>query len=136
MAQHGTVGAAVDLSQRFGVSAGFGARLNASAERLDPHRDGRTATATARLATDWRAEPRRRLSSSSSSTAVQSQPSVPAFSMLGDAVPDRTRSTRINLNDQPWSLPDAFDATHRLAAFRPHPGRWLALDRPAGTQHV
>src|SRR6516225_8721870 len=53
--QNGTVGAAADLSQRFGAQRQFGARLNLSATRLDPnYRDDKGHRSTASLATDWR----------------------------------------------------------------------------------
>jgi iron complex outermembrane receptor protein len=40
----------------------------------------------------------------------RSQPSVPGFSLLGDAVP-AVADPKLNLNNQPWSLPVVFDAT-------------------------
>ena len=104
--QNGTVGAAVDLSQRFGADRAFGARLNASADRLDPnYRDARGHRENVSLATDWRLDADHLLELEFEHN-VQSQPSVPAFSMLGDVVPDpHSIDPHINLNDQPWSLP-------------------------------
>ncbi len=104
--QNGTVGAAIDLSQRFGVDRAFGARLNVSADRLDPnYRDARGHRENVALATDWRIDADHKLEFEFEHN-VQSQPSVPAFSMLGDIVPDpHSIDPHINLNDQPWSLP-------------------------------
>jgi len=104
--QNGTVGAAVDLSQRFGADRAFGARVNASADRLDPnYRDARGHRENLALATDWRLDADHTLEFEFEHN-VQSQPSVPAFSMLGDVVPDpHSIDAHINLNNQPWSLP-------------------------------
>jgi iron complex outermembrane recepter protein len=104
--QNGTVGAAVDLSQRFGADRAFGARINASADRLDPnYRDARGHRENLALATDWRIDANHTLEFEVEHN-VQSQPSVPAFSMLGDVVPDpHSIDPHINLNNQPWSLP-------------------------------
>jgi len=104
--QNGTVGAAVDLSQRFGADRAFGARVNASADRLDPnYRDARGHRENLALATDWRLDADHTLEFEFEHN-VQSQPSVPAFSMLGDVVPDaHSIDPHINLNNQPWSLP-------------------------------
>ena len=104
--QNGTVGAAVDLSQRFGADRAFGARVNASADRLDPnYRDARGHRENLALATDWRLDADHTLEFEIEHN-VQSQPSVPAFSMLGDVVPDaHSIDPHINLNNQPWSLP-------------------------------
>jgi iron complex outermembrane receptor protein len=104
--QNGTVGAAIDLSQRFGTDRAFGARLNVSADRLDPNfRDAKGHRENLALATDWRIDADHTLEFEFEHN-VQSQPSVPAFSMLGDVVPDpHSIDPHINLNDQPWSLP-------------------------------
>ena len=104
--QSGTLGAAVDLSQRFGVDRAFGVRFNVSADRLDPnYRDDKGHRENVALATDWRIADGSLLELEFEHN-VQSQPSVPAFSMLGDVVPDpHSIDPHINLNDQPWSLP-------------------------------
>ena len=104
--QDGTVGTAIDLSQRFGVDRAFGARLNASVDRLDPNfRDTKGHRENLALATDWRIDGDRKLELEVEHN-VQSQPSMQAFSMLGDVVPDpHAIDPHINLNDQPWSLP-------------------------------
>ena len=104
--QPGSLGIAADLSQRFGERRQFGARVNLSADRFDPQaRDARGHAQTASIATDWRPDADHLLELEFEHN-VQSQPSVPAFSMLGPVVPDpHAIDPRINLNDQPWSLP-------------------------------
>ncbi len=104
--QTGTLEVAADLGQRFGDRRQFGARVNLSADRFDPNvRDARGHAQTASLATDWRPDADHLLELEFEHN-VQSQPSVPAFSMLGPVVPDpHSIDPHINLNDQPWSLP-------------------------------
>ena len=104
--QDGSVAAAVDLSQRFGADRQFGARLNVSAAHLDPNvRDAKGHRQTASIATDWRID-RDHLLEFEFEHSLQSQPSVPGFSMLGEVLPDpHSIDPRLNLNDQPWSLP-------------------------------
>ena len=104
--QNGTVGAAADLSQRFGDQRQFGARLNLSATRLDPnYRDDKGHRSLAALATDWRIADGSLLELEFEHS-LQSQPSVPAFSTFAGVVPDpHSIDPHINLNDQPWSLP-------------------------------
>jgi iron complex outermembrane receptor protein len=108
--QTGSVLGAVDLSQRFGTDGAFGVRLNAAAEHLDPRlRDARGNRQLFALAGDWRL---------GSGTVIEaevershrSQPSQPAFSLLGDGVPAPV-DPLINLNNQPWSQPVVFDGT-------------------------
>jgi len=108
--ERGSVAASVDLSQRFGIDGAFGVRLNAGAEHLDPQVRNTTGNRNViALAGDWRA---------SAATLVEaevehshrSQPSVPGFSLLGEAVP-AVPDPRLSLNNQPWSLPNVFDAT-------------------------
>ncbi len=104
--QPGTLGVAADLSQRFGERRQFGARVNLSADRFDPNvRDARGHARTASIATDWRPDADHLLEFEFEHN-VQSEPSVPAFSMLGPVVPDpHSIDPHVNLNDQPWSLP-------------------------------
>jgi len=104
--QTGTVGAAADLSQRFGDQRQFGARLNLAATRLDPNfRDDKGHRSLASLATDWRIA-EGSLLELEFEHSLQSQPSVPAFSTFAGVVPDpHTIDPHVNLNDQPWSLP-------------------------------
>ena len=108
--QPGTVIGAVDLSQRFGPDQAFGVRLNAAAAHLDPMlHNAKGERQLASVAADWRL---------SSDTLIEaevewshrSQPSQPAFSMLGNVVP-APGDPRLSLNNQPWSLPVVFDGT-------------------------
>ena len=110
--EDGTLGAAADLSQRFGADRAFGLRLNAFAENLDPPvRDARGQRRQFALAGDWRLAAASVLEAEVD-WARQRQPSVPGFSLLGDRVPDPASiDPRINLNNQPWSTPSVFDGT-------------------------
>jgi iron complex outermembrane receptor protein len=100
---------AADLTQRFGAEGAFGARLNLAYEDLQPQlRNADGERRLAALATEWRA---------GADTLVEfevehshrSQPSQPAFSLLGDRVPEPV-DPRLNLNNQPWSQPVVMDA--------------------------
>ncbi|WP_280154900.1 TonB-dependent siderophore receptor [Piscinibacter sp. XHJ-5] len=111
--QKGSLLAAVDLSQRFGD---FGLRLNAAAERLDPHvRDARGERTLLALAGEWRLAPGTLLEAEVE-TSHRRQPSVPGFSLIGAMVP-APPDPRINLNNQPWSLPVVFDGTNASLRF-------------------
>jgi iron complex outermembrane receptor protein len=108
--QAGSVTGAVDLSQRFGVEQAFGVRLNAAAAHLDPLvRSSQGERHLFALAADWHVSPDTLLEAEVE-TSQRSQPSQPGFSMLGNIVP-APGDPRINLNNQPWSLPVVFDAT-------------------------
>ena len=106
----GTVIGAVDLSQRFGTDQAFGVRLNAAAAHLDPMvRNAKGERQLAAVAADWRLSPDTLLEAEVE-WSHRSQPSQPAFSMLGNSVP-APGDPRLSLNNQPWSLPVVFDAT-------------------------
>ena len=101
--QDGSFGAAVDVGRRQG---GLGWRINASAERLDPTtRDSRGQRALVAAAVEAQ------LNASSLLEAEfewsrQSQPSTPGLSLLGNQLPSANSiDPRINLNNQPWTLP-------------------------------
>jgi iron complex outermembrane recepter protein len=104
--------AAADINRRFGTDDAGGVRLNIAAERLDPLiRDAKGHRYLAALAGEWRL-PGGGLLEAEAETSHQSQPSVPAFSLLGNSLPDAsTIDPRTNLNNQAWSLPVIFDAT-------------------------
>ena len=107
--QPGSVTGSVDLSQRFGVGQVFGVRVNAAAAHIDPL--VRSAVGNRNLfalAADWRLTPDSLLEVEFE-TSHHAQPSVPGFSLLGANVP-APADARINLNNQPWSLPVVFDA--------------------------
>jgi len=106
----GSVLGSVDIGQRFGVGDAFGLRLNAGAEHIDPIvRNAKGSRNVLALAGDWRAT-KQTLVEAEVETSHRSQPSVPGFSLLGDRVP-AVADPRLNLNNQPWSLPVVFDAT-------------------------
>lgn len=98
-----SLGLALDVGRR---TAGFGWRLNADIEHLDPltrNADGQrrmlALAVEAQLASGSLLEAEVELSR-------QSQPSTPGFSLLGNALPNaRSIDPRTNLNNQPWSLP-------------------------------
>ena len=107
--QAGSVTGAVDLSQRFGVGQAFGVRLNAAAAHFDPQTHSAEGNRHLfALAADWRISADSLLEAEVE-TSHRSQPSVPGFSLLGNNVPSPS-DPRINLNNQPWSLPVVFDA--------------------------
>jgi iron complex outermembrane receptor protein len=107
--QSGSIGATADI----GDSAGpFGWRVNLASESLRPQT--RSADGSRRLAAaavEWRLSPASLLEAEVE-FSHQTQPSVPGFSLLGSVVPDaRATDPRINLNNQPWSMPVVFDGT-------------------------
>jgi iron complex outermembrane receptor protein len=107
--QPGTVTAALDLGQRFGEGQAFGVRLNAAAAHLDPMvRSDQGNRSLFALAADWRLSADSLLEAEFE-TSHRAQPSQPGFSLLGNNVPPPS-DPRINLNNQPWSLPVVFDA--------------------------
>ena len=110
--QRGSVLGAADLSQRFGGSDGkaFGLRLNVAAQHIDPQvRNAEGNRNLFALAGDWRLSPST-LVEAEIENSHRSQPSQAAFSLLGSSVPS-VPNPRLNLNNQPWSLPVVFDAT-------------------------
>ena len=108
--ERGSVAGSVDLSQRFGAGDAFGLRLNAGAEHIDPQvRNARGHRSVFALAGDWRATAAT-LVEAEVERSHRSQPSVPGFSMLGETVP-AVPDPKLNLNNQPWSLPVVFGAT-------------------------
>jgi iron complex outermembrane receptor protein len=111
--QGGTVEASVDHSQRFGANREFGLRVNAAASHLEPQlRSSKGNAHTLALATDWRVQPGT-LIEAEVEVNHQSQPSQQGFSLLGNRLPDPKQiDPKLNLNNQPWSLPVVFDNTH------------------------
>ena len=101
--QDGSVSAAIDVGARDG---GFGWRVNAAAEHLDPRtRDSQGSRSLLAGAVEWQATPGS-LFEAEFEWSRQSQPSTPGFSLLGSRLPDAGGiDPRINLNNQPWSLP-------------------------------
>ena len=106
--QSASLTASLDLSRRFGVDQALGMRVNAAAASLDPlvhSAEGKRQVLA--LAGDWRLSADTLLEAEFE-TSQRSQPSVPGFSMLGNAVPSAS-DPRVNLNNQAWSLPVVFD---------------------------
>jgi iron complex outermembrane receptor protein len=101
--QDGSFGAAVDVGRRQG---GLGWRINASADRLDPStHDSRGQRAMLAAAVEAQLSPGSLLEAEFE-WSRQSQPSTPGFSLLGNQLPNANSiDPRINLNNQPWSLP-------------------------------
>jgi len=126
--QPGSVLGAVDLSQRFGDARAFGLRVNAAAERLDPYtRRTKGERQLLAVAADWRLASDTLLEAEFE-TSHRSQPSVPGFSLLGPNVPAPV-DPRINLNNQPWTLPVVFDGNTASLRFSQRLGegwRWTA----------
>jgi iron complex outermembrane recepter protein len=106
----GTATLALDLADRAGPDGAFGWRLNAAGSRLDPStRDSRGSSHLLAGAAEWRVGAGG-LVEVELERSRQSQPSVPGFSLLGDALPSaKSIDPRLNLNNQPWSLPVVFE---------------------------
>ena len=108
--QDGSVLAAADLSERLGERREFGLRVNGAYEHLDPQTyDAKGSRYLLAMAGDWRVAAQTLLEAEIE-ISHREQPSVPGFSVLGTVVPS-PGNPRINLNNQPWSLPGVFDAT-------------------------
>ncbi|MGE5453130.1 MAG: TonB-dependent siderophore receptor [Acidobacteriota bacterium] len=100
---------ATDLADRFGDTQQWGLRINAAHERLNPEvRDAQGQRHLLSLATDWRVSTDTVIEAEMESSRA-AQPSVPGFSMLGNVLPKANSvDPRINLNNQPWTLPAVF----------------------------
>ena len=108
--EHGSVGGQVDISQRFGTDEAFGLRVNAGYRHIDPQvRNAKGSSQLLAVAGDWRLSPDTLVEAEIEHNR-QSQPSVPGFSLLGDRLPAAGEiDPRINLNNQPWTLPVVFE---------------------------
>jgi iron complex outermembrane receptor protein len=105
----GSLLASVDISQRFGKDQSFGLRVNAAHERLGSFvRQLQGHRKLLAVAGDWRINPDNLLEAEFE-TSQRSQRSQAGFSLLGNSVPALS-DARINLNNQPWSLPVEMDA--------------------------
>lgn len=115
--QSGSLGVALDIGDRAGVNQAFGWRINAAHERLDPQLRASRGTRDALAAAfDWRFSAGSLLEAEFE-LSRQSQPSQPGISLLGSTVPDANGiDPRINLNNQPWTLPVALSG--RTASLR------------------
>ncbi len=133
----GSTLAATDISQRFGADERFGVRVNAAYEHLDPAiRQTQGKRHLLAVAADWRVSADTLLEAEIE-TSHQSQPSVPAFSLLGAAVPDAGRiDPRTNLNNQPWSLPVIFDGSTASLRWQQRLNDDWRFTAHAGTQRL
>jgi iron complex outermembrane receptor protein len=133
--ERGSVTGAVDLSERFGAERAFGLRLNVVAAQLDPKvRDAEGSRRLLALAGDWRLG-RDTVLEAEIETSHRSQPSVPGFSMLGNTVPAPT-DPRINLNNQPWSLPVVLDGDTASLRWRQRLSEGWQFTAHAATQRL
>ena len=133
--ERGSVTGAVDLGQRFGAGGAFGLRLNAAAAHLDPEvRSAQGDRALLALAGDWRLGSDTLLEAEVE-TSHRSQPSVPGFSLLGSSVPAPV-DPRINLNNQPWSLPVVLDGTTASLRWQQRLGGDWRFTAHAATQQL
>jgi len=99
---------AADLGGRFGVDKAFGYRVNLAHERLRPlmrNLDGERSLAAAAM--DWRVS-RDSILEGELEWSRSRQPSQAGFSLLGPRLPSPP-DPRLNLNNQPWSLPNVFE---------------------------
>ena len=135
LSDRGSVLGAVDLGGRFGVSDDFGYRLNVAHENLRPAlRAADGSRSLLALATDWR------LGTGSILEAEiewsrRSQPSQAAFSLLGNVLPAPV-NPRINLNNQPWSLPVVFEGLTGTVRFEQALGTDWRWSVQAGSQRL
>jgi iron complex outermembrane receptor protein len=123
-----------DLNQRFdaGGHRTLGLRINAATEHIDPlTRQAKGERNLLALASDWR------LSSADLFEAEfehshRSQPSVPAYSLLGNSLPAPVDG-RTNLNNQPWTLPVVLDGDTASLRYTRRLGdqTWLGQDAKA-----
>ncbi len=108
--QPGTLSASVDLGDRSGGDGAVGWRVNAQAAHLDPiTRNSRGHAGVLAAAVDVRPA-RDTLLEAEVEFSRQSEPSTPGFSLLGTRLPAASSiDPRLNLNNQPWSLPVVMD---------------------------
>ena len=133
--QDGSLLAQADLSERFGAQRQAGLRLNAAYEHIDPQTyvaDGSRALLA--LAGDWQAGADTVLEAEVE-YSHREQPSVPGFSVLGSAVPS-PGDPRINLNNQPWSMPSTFEATTGSLRWRQRLNDQWSMLAQAATQQL
>jgi iron complex outermembrane receptor protein len=112
--ERNTWAVSADINERFGSSEDasskrpIGLRVNAAAETLNPAvRNARGERSLVAVAGEWRISSRALLEAEIEHSH-RSQPSVPGFSLLGNALP-AAGDGRTNLNNQPWTLPVVLD---------------------------
>jgi iron complex outermembrane recepter protein len=106
---NGQLGAALDLGGRFGESGAQGYRLNVAVDRLSSLAPStRGSKQMLALALDSRIG-RDGLLEAEFEWSRQSQPNVPALSLLGSAGLLPSANPKLNLNRQSWSQPTKFE---------------------------
>jgi iron complex outermembrane receptor protein len=133
----GNVLLAADVDRRFGTDGESGLRVNLSAEHLDPllrssqgHRALLAVAGDTRLGAQDKLEAEVELSR-------QSQPSAPGFSLLGSTLPSaQAIDPKINLNNQPWSLPVVFNGATASTRWTHALDSGWQLVAQAMTQHL
>lgn len=135
--QGGSVTASVDLGDRFGDDGRYGLRVNAALAELRPQtREADGQRRMIAVAGDVQLTPDSRLEAEIEHSH-QSQPSVPGFSLRGDALPDADDvDPRINLNNQPWSLPVVLDGTTGSLRWRQRLGASWQFTAHAASQRL
>lgn len=127
--------ATADLGGRMGAGGSFGWRLNAASEQLRPelrNADGQRSLMAA--SAEWRFQ-NLALLEVEGEWSRREQPTQQAFSLLGPRLP-AVPEPRLNLNNQPWSLPTVLEG--RTASLRlTHLlwGGWRAVFQ-TGTQRL
>ncbi len=126
---------AVDVGGRAGEGGAFGWRLNAAAEQLRPelrNADGQRSLLAA--AAEWRLH-KFALLELEGEWSRREQPTQQAFSLVGPRLP-AVVDPRLNLNNQPWSLPSVFEGrTGSLRLTHALWGGWRAVLQ-TGTQRL
>lgn len=134
--ERGSVGAALDLSDRVAGRSELGWRLNVAHENRDPviERYGHLRRSVVALAGEWRPADGATVIDAEVEWSHQTGASLPGFSLLGDALPAVRRP--VNLNDQPWSSPNEFGAlTGTLRLDQRLSGAWRWVTQ-AGAQRL
>ena len=106
-AEDNTRSLALDLGDSYGLGVGaVGWRINAETSRLQPQiQASKGHRHLLALAADVQATSSLLIEAEVESSR-QTQPSTPGFSLLGSRLPDAAKiDPRINLNQQPWTLP-------------------------------
>lgn len=133
--QESTLGASVDISQRFGEGDAYGLRVNAAYADLEPRiRNTQGHRHLLAAAGDWRLSPQATLEAEFE-TSRRVQRSVPGFSLLGNVVP-QPGDPKQNLNDQPWSLPVVMDGHTASLRWKQHLGGSWWGSAHAATQRL
>ena len=135
--EQGAVEASVDWADRFGDAGQVGLRVNVAADRLRPPvRDADGERQLLAVASDAQLSPDSRIEAEFE-LSRQSQPSVPGFSLRGDTLPDADQvDPRINLNNQPWSLPVVLEGATASLRWRQRLNADWRLSAHAMTQRL